>query len=82
MTEHGNYCQRVFDAVPVHPETVTFAELIELVPLLSKDSVRRAIIRLRRNGYLEAAEGLLLTYRRTAGATRPTEGRGGARFKR
>lgn len=72
--------QRVFDAIPRHPEEVTLARLYASLPYLDRYSVRLAMKILKRSQRVEKVAGKAYTYRRVIGAARPGDNRGRPRL--
>jgi len=72
--------QRVFDAIPKHPETITIGKLYLALPYLDVRSIQRAIDVLKRSERIEKVNGRAYTYRRIAGAYRPGDARGRPRL--
>ena len=72
--------QRVFDAIPVHPECITIGRLYIALPYLDCRSIQRAISVLKRSERIEKVDGKAYTYRRIRNAFRPGDARGRPRL--
>ena len=72
--------QRVFDAIPVHPDAITIGRLYLALPYLDCRSIQRAISVLKRSERIEKVSGKAYTYRRIANAFRPGDARGRPRL--
>lgn len=79
MNGRGNIQQRVFDAIPLFPVAISVVGLYAAIPQFDKESVRLALHNLRKLGLVEAVPDTKFSYRRTVGAQRPQERRGGKR---
>lgn len=72
--------QRVYDAIPKHPEPITLGRLYLALPYLDCRSIQRALDVLKRSERIEKVTGKAYTYRRIAGAYRPGDARGRPRL--
>lgn len=70
-----NIQQRVFDALPPHPEAASIFDLYRALPALLKESVQEALKRLRERKHVEPVPGRRWVYRRAKGVDRPADGR-------
>lgn len=74
----GNYQQRLFDAFPTYPATISVGELRDRFPAWDRRMLENALTALRELGKVERVQ---IGIYRLAGAnvSRPVDGRGGPR---
>lgn len=73
--------QRVFDAFPEPPESITIGRLYLALPYLDCRSIQYALVVLKRSTRVEKVVGRAYTYRRVENASRPGDARGGPRHR-
>lgn len=72
---YSNIQQRIFDAFPPYPETVTLFTLRRLLPCFTALTVKKSVYQLVKRQCVEKAAGMAV-YRLTKGARRPVDLRG------
>jgi hypothetical protein len=76
----GNIEQRIFDAFPPPPVSITLGYLRAALPYFDAESLRKALRRLVAAGIVERVK-LRRIYRLAADAQRPNDRRGGSRAR-